>query len=174
MVDFTNIEYLKSGNKYQQDTYNVLRNLEIFKQLKSYDPILTGTIPIDIYTDNSDLDIICECHDHEEFTNTVFTLFSDQEDFRIATNNHRISPYTVANFSYSSFSIEIFGQNIPTQEQKAYKHMMIEYEILKKMSPTFKENIRMLKRKGIKTEPAFAELLRISGDPYEELLNFRI
>ena len=174
MVDFTNIEYLKSGNKYQQDTYNVLRNLEIFKQLKSYDPILTGTIPIDIYTDNSDLDIICECHDHEEFTNTVFTLFSDQEDFRIATNNHRTSPYTVANFNYSLFSIEIFGQNIPTQEQMAYKHMMIEYEILKKMGTIFKENIRMLKRKGIKTEPAFAELLGISGDPYEELLNFKI
>jgi hypothetical protein len=67
------------------------------------------------------------------------------------------------------FSIEIFGQNKPTIEQNAYRHMIAEYKILQEKGEDFKQKIIELKQKGIKTEPVFGMLLGLNN-PYEDLL----
>ncbi|TSE08479.1 MULTISPECIES: DUF4269 domain-containing protein [Aquimarina] len=174
MNDFTKIDYLKSGNKRQRQAYKVLKKIKILDHLRSYNPILTGTIPIDIDLTNSDLDIICECKNYEEFYILLTELFANEKDFQIRTINCNNVKSILAKFRIESFEIEIFGQNIPTQEQNAYKHMMIEYKILKKMGAKFKTDIRKLKKEGLKTEPAFAKLLGLTGNPYEELLKVQI
>ena len=61
MIDFKDIGYLKNGNLRQQNAFDVLSELDIFEKLKEYNPILPGTIPIEIDLPKSDLDIICEC-----------------------------------------------------------------------------------------------------------------
>jgi hypothetical protein len=33
------------------------------------------------------------------------------------------------------------------------------------------DKVKLLKQNGIKTEPAFAQLLALQGDPYEAMLN---
>ena len=43
---------------------------------------------------------------------------------------------------------------------------------MQKMGPAFKEQIRGLKRNGLKTEPAFAKLLGLNGDPYRAVLDY--
>ncbi|MGL4365226.1 MAG: DUF4269 domain-containing protein [Cetobacterium sp.] len=43
---------------------------------------------------------------------------------------------------------------------------------MSKTMKKFQDKIVSLKRAGIKTEPAFAKLLELNGNPYEELLNF--
>ena len=48
--------------------------------------------------------------------------------------------------------------------------MLIEHEILELKGPPFKAVILELKRAGLKTEPAFAKALGLTGNPYEELL----
>jgi hypothetical protein len=48
--------------------------------------------------------------------------------------------------------------------------MIIESRILKEKGIDFKEKIIKLKSSGIKTEPAFAKLLGLNGNPYVELL----
>ncbi len=48
--------------------------------------------------------------------------------------------------------------------------MITEHAILKEKGKNFKQEIIKLKASGLKTEPAFAKLLGIEGDPYEELL----
>lgn len=67
MNDFTNIEYLKTGNFIQQRAYNVLMKYSIFELLQSFTPLLTGTIPIRINIENSDLDICCYYRKKGEF-----------------------------------------------------------------------------------------------------------
>lgn len=52
--------------------------------------------------------------------------------------------------------------------------MLKEFEILASKDERFAEKIRELKRKGLKTEPAFCEILNIKGDLYIELLNYEI
>ena len=51
--------------------------------------------------------------------------------------------------------------------------MIIEAEILEEKGEDFRQKIIELKKSGIKTEPAFAQLLNLKGDPYEALINFK-
>ncbi|MNI85004.1 hypothetical protein D3C73_1419600 [compost metagenome] len=74
------------------------------------------------------------------------------------------------NFTIEGWPIEIFGQNKPTHEQNGFIHMIIEDRMLKLFGKQFKEQIIKLKREGLKTEPAFANLLQLEGDPYLTLL----
>ncbi|WP_050009687.1 DUF4269 domain-containing protein [Flavobacterium sp. B17] len=60
MIDFTTINYLKTGNQKQKRAYEILTKYRIFEKLKDFSPLLAGTIPIEIDTEESDLDIICE------------------------------------------------------------------------------------------------------------------
>ena len=51
--------------------------------------------------------------------------------------------------------------------------MIKEFEILEKEGDEFRRKIIELKELGLKTEPAFAKLLGLSGDPYVELLKYQ-
>jgi hypothetical protein len=127
-----------------------------------------GTIPINIDIENSDLDIICEVSDKNEFIDKLNALFGSEKDFII----HESLKFDAikANFIIDGFEIEIFGQNIPTARQNAYRHMLIEHKLLLAKDEKFRQDIIDLKNLGYKTEPAFAKLLGFAGNPYEELL----
>jgi hypothetical protein len=174
MKDFTNIEYLKFGNERQQKAYRELKRLNIFESLKQYNPILTGTIPINIDLPDSDLDIICEIRNHKKFSAKLRELFGNKTGFE--TNFHNWSGFNsiVAKFKTEHFVIEIFGQNIPTEKQNAYQHMIIEHKLLKERGEKFRKRIIKLKENGYKTEPAFAIELGLEGNPYEALLELKI
>ncbi len=171
-IDFTTIDYLKHGNERQRQAYKQLNELGIFEALKVYNPLLTGTIPIEIDLPESDLDIICECVDHETFAKDLVSLYSHETAFSIRTHVWNGLTSTIASFRYGEFEFEIFGQNCPTQLQNAYRHMIIEHRILQERDEAFRTNIIRLKQEGMKTEPAFAQLLGLEGDPYATLLTF--
>ncbi len=170
MINFKNIEYLKIGNGRQKKAYKVLKELNVFESLKEYNPILTGTIPIEIDLPESDLDIICNCEDHLKFSKLLSKLFANKEDFKIKSKNWNGIKTTVAKFKTENFIIEIFAQNTPTENQNAYRHMVIEYKILIQRGSEFKADVKKLKSNGLKTEPAFAKILGIKGNPYKALL----
>ncbi|WP_299780638.1 DUF4269 domain-containing protein [uncultured Formosa sp.] len=168
--NFRNIEYLKSGNTRQRLAYSEIKKHKILEKLKKYNPILTGTIPIEIDVPESDLDIICECQNHSEFKAYLLKHFSDKKDFKVYSTKHDGMESTIAEFKTNHFLFEIFGQNIPTVKQNAYRHMIIENRVLNKKGSEFKQKVIELKSNGVKTEPAFARLLGLDGDPYAELL----
>jgi hypothetical protein len=165
MIDFTTIDYLKNGNEIQKKAFLVLRKYKIFEKLKEYSPILAGTIPIEIDIEGSDLDIICEVKDKNEFEKFLLQILPKN----IETNIENGEKAIVVNFILEEFPIEIFGQNKLTTEQNAYRHMIAEYKILQEKGEDFKQKIIELKKKGIKTEPAFGMLLGLEN-PYEDLL----
>ncbi|NOU20057.1 MAG: DUF4269 domain-containing protein [Bacteroidales bacterium] len=172
-IDFENIEYLKFGNAKQQLAYEVLTKYEVLSKLKQFDPILVGTIPININIENSDLDIICYCKDALEFKKIINDNFSSCKNFKIWEQNVLEHNAIVANFNLDNFEIEIFGQDIPTKQQNAYRHMVIEHKILIERGEIFRQKIIELKQQGYKTEPAFGVLLGLNENPYKELLNYK-
>lgn len=174
MIDFKTIDYLKSGNSRQQEAYHTLKDLEIFEKLEHYHPLLAGTIPIEIDLPHSDLDIICYCKDHQKFTKKLKELFENEREFSIKSKIHEGIQASIAKFKTLHFDIEIFGQSIPTSQQNAYKHMLIEYKILKANDLAFKTEILKLKSEGYTTEAAFAKQLGLSGNPFVELLKVEI
>ena len=168
LTNFLNIAYLKTGNQKQVKAYQVLTDNNVLEKLSAYAPILVGTIPINIDIENSDLDIICYVQDKLEFIKTLTNHFQNEKGFVVSENQSFRS--IKANFFIEDFEVEIFGQNIETAHQNAYRHMLIEYQILLEKGETFRQEIINLKNQGIKTEPAFAALLGLNGNPYDALL----
>ncbi|WP_245987108.1 DUF4269 domain-containing protein [Maribacter vaceletii] len=161
---------MKFGNERQKNAFSEIKKYKILDKLKKYNPILVGTIPIGIDLPESDLDIICECQNHSEFSAYLSENFSDKMEFKLYSIKQNGIKSTIAEFKTDNFLFDIFGQNIPTQKQNAYRHMIIENRILNEKGSKFKQRVKELKSKGIKTEPAFAKLLGLEGDPFAELL----
>ncbi len=174
MTDFTNIEYLKTGNEKQIRAYEILTKYKVLSNIAEFEPILVGTIPINIDIENSDLDIICYWKNKTDFIEKVRSVFGNKNEFTIHETQIENEETVVANFKIDSFEIEIFGQNIPVKNQNGYKHMIIEHKILQSKGENFRLEIIKLKQKGHKTEPAFGLLLGLKTNPYQELLNFKI
>lgn len=169
-INFEDISYLKAGNDKQRRAYETLKKYRVLDLLEKFDPILTGTIPINIDVETSDLDISCCYSDKNEFIETVSRLFADEKQFILRENSEFNS--VVCNFWLNDFELELFGQSIPTKQQHAYRHMLIEHRLLEERGEAFRQKIIALKKQGYKTEPAFGIALGLEGDPYEELLKF--
>jgi hypothetical protein len=169
-TNFDTIAYLQHGNPKQQAVYNTLVSSGVMDALELYAPLLVGTIPINIDIEDSDVDIICSFEDSSEFSGDLITMFHELDDFEVIEDveNDAIT----AHFVIDGFRFEIFAQDVPTKEQPAYKHMIIEHAILAKNGEAFRQEILNLKRQGLKTEPAFGVLLGLDKDPYEELLHY--
>lgn len=174
MVDFSTIEYLKNGNQKQVLAYEILTRNNVLQRIAEFDPILVGTIPINIDIENSDLDIICYWKNKTDFKTKIQAVFGFEKEFRIQETQIGDQETVIANFRIDPFEIEIFGQNIPTKNQNGYKHMVIENQILASKDENFRLKIIKLKQKGYKTEPAFGLLLGLKNDPYLELLHYKI
>jgi hypothetical protein len=170
MDKFNNIMYLKNGNNRQQKAWRLLTTHAVFETLQSYSPILTGTIPIEIDIEGSDLDIICCFKNEEEYEDLLIVLFSTHDQFTIRKITLANHDTIIANFFIDGVELEIFGQNRPVTEQEAYRHMIVENQLLQEKGEAFKQQIIDLKNSGLKTEPAFAQALRLTGDPYQALL----
>lgn len=171
---FDSIDYLKTGTIRQQKAYKVLNDYSILEKLYSFTPLLTGTIPINIDIPESDLDIICYWKNENDFCSFCQLEFSSFHNYDLSSRKTNTYQTIVVNFQIDDFQVEIFGQNRPTKEQEAYLHMLVEYEILKSKGEPFRQEIIKLKKEGLKTEPAFAKLLGLTGDPYQTLLNYKV
>ncbi len=169
MMNFKDISYLKKGNKKQQKSYDILSEIDIFTILKKFDPILVGTIPLDIDIEKSDLDIVCQVNDFEEFRQILLDSFSNYDNFKI---KYQYEYILVCNFVVYDMEIEIYASNTESHKTYGYRHMVIEYKLLNLYGEKFKEEVINLKREGLKTEPAFAKILNLKGNPYEELLKY--
>ena len=168
--DFTSIDYLINGNLRQQQAYKVLTTHRIMERLASYQPILVGTIPLAIDIESSDLDIVCCNPDPMVFSTHLADSFAHYERFIIETKSFKERTTVICRFIVEDFPVEIFGQDVPSTQQEAFIHLMNEKLILLQHGPEFRKEITRLKKAGMKTEPAFALLLGLQGDPYQAML----
>ncbi|QHW34307.1 DUF4269 domain-containing protein [Paenibacillus rhizovicinus] len=171
-IDWTNLAYLQSGHVVQTEVFALLTKHRIMEKLAIYDPVLVGTVPIGIQTASSDLDIICCVADFDRFEADARTLFHREAGFvckRSEAAGDRSERITV-NFMVENWPIELFGERLPVRQQNGFRHMVIESRLLALFGEAFRVRVVRLKNEGMKTEPAFARVLRIAGDPYGGLL----
>lgn len=161
---------LARGTQRQQSAYQTLEALGIFTDLAGYSPVVAGTIPLDIDVPGSDLDVICSTENLEEFANKISQLYGSHPDFELEHTVVEKLPTVLARFRSGDFPIEIFAQNRSVFQQPAVLHMLVEARLLAFAAQGARERIRALKETGIKTEPAFADVFGLQGDPYQELL----
>ena len=168
-TNFRDILYLSRGTESQRLAHQCLLELDILKALVHYDPVLVSSVCLDIDTPQSDLDIICEGHDVESFERNVATRYAQYPRFTIR-RSYTNSQATVCQFFTPNFEIEIFGEAVPVERQNGFRHLVqIERAITLGGSP-LRDELRALKLRGKKTEPALASLLSLEGDPYQAVL----
>lgn len=170
MPEFTTINYLAAGNARQQEVFHLLTSHRLMEVLKPFHAVLTGTVPLDIDVDTSDLDIICYCPDWAMFTNVLNREFIHYPDYTLTETRIQGRPTIIGKFELKGWPVEIFGQQRPVHEQEAFIHMQNEYRVLHERGADFREEVVKLKRAGVKTEPAFAQVLGLTGDPYVAML----
>jgi hypothetical protein len=147
-----------------------LEALRVFALLGAFDPVLAGTIPLDIDIPGSDLDIVCYAADVDAFAQQLHATFGHCSTFVLQHTVVDGLPTVIGQFTYQGFPIEIFGQPRPVREQHAVRHMVVEERLLRHGGVEVRRHIRQLKGQGRKTEPAFAVVFRLPGDPYQTLL----
>lgn len=168
MVDFADISYLAAGNERQRCCHALLVQTRVMEILAPYGPVVVGTIPIGIDTAESDIDIVCEVHDARAFAALTDANFGGYEDYDVRfIGEGRV----ICGFSYGDEKFEVYGAPVPATEGEGWRHMLIEARLLDIMGAGFRNEIVALKRQGIKTEPAFARMLGLSGDPYLMMLS---
>lgn len=163
------ISYLASGTPTQQRAYRSLTKLSILDSLSQYDATLVSTVCNDIDIPGSDLDIICYTPDFTQFQEHATKLFSSMPAFAIHTHESE-PPALVVQFHTDEFEFEIFAQSIPVSQQNAFRHMLQTNRVLNVGGERWRQAIRQLKLSGLKTEPAVAQLLHLTGDPYQAIL----
>lgn len=78
------VKYLKNGNPRQQEVYNVMMELQLMEKLCEFDPILVGTIPIEIDLPDSDLDVICCVSEFDLFNGAINERLDDIHNFQFS------------------------------------------------------------------------------------------
>lgn len=168
------LDHLQHGSARQRQAYATLHAHRVMELLQSYDPILVGTIPIGIDIASSDLDIICHAVDLEAFAEALHAHFAHAAGWRMRMQDQRGKQAVIANFRLDDFEVEVFAQDVPTRMQLGYRHMVVEHRLLAQHGADFRAQVIALKQQGIKTEPAFAMLLGLAGDPYLALLQLEV
>jgi hypothetical protein len=172
MPDWTDLSYLQYGTRRQQRAYAVLQALNLWPTLVDFGPVLAGTIPLNIDIAGSDLDVLCEVAlvETPRFCELLQKHYGHRVGFQIRQQAIGGRASIVSSFRYRGQEIEIFAQAVPTVQQHGFRHLLVEAAVLEAGGEAWRRAVRRLKHQGLKTEPAFAALLQLPGNPYEALL----
>jgi hypothetical protein len=147
----------------------VIRKLKILEQLSAFDPMTIGTPPLEIDIATSDIDIACYSKDLDCFEIKCNQAFGSISGYSSTRTTAQTIATSIVRFASHKWEIEIFCQPTPVEQQWGVRHYRIEQRILQ-LAPRVAPMIRAMKEGGLKTEPAFASLLGLKGDPYAALL----
>lgn len=161
-----------AGTRSQRKMADILKRERLMDKLAEWDPVLIGTIPINIDTTSSDIDIAVQIEDIDRAEQYMREAFGAYPDFSMQKTETTYKKSIVVNFLVDGIPIEVYGENKPVECQNGYRHMVIEERFLELGGEAFRCAVVDLKESGMKTEPAFARLLGIENDPYDSLLMY--
>ena len=116
-MTFDNIDYLRNGNEIKQGAYTVLTENSIFEKLRYFLPLLTGTIPINIDIDESDLDIICYWTNKEEFIKVLTEAFSKNDKFTLTGRKINTRETILGTFQLGDFNVKFLDKIDPHESR---------------------------------------------------------
>ena len=153
-----------------EPVFSALKSSRILEQLKPFSPVVAGTFPLGIYNEQSDLDILVSHSELDKVKRHVLSLYGNCPRFVDELSEVKGVRSYIANFCEDDIPIEIFAQTTASINQTAYRHFQIEEQLLKVGSEVFLSEVKKRRQMGLKTEPAFADVLGFQGCPFEKLL----
>ncbi len=153
-----------------KSVFSALKSSQILDYLKPFSPVLAGAFPLNINVSGSDIDILISGIDLNLMKKILTEKLENFPNFQCTEIFVRGERTLLCSFSHQSIDFEIFGQQTPSIKQRGYLHFLVEERLLKIGRTPFAKKVMEGRRQGLKTEPAFAKALELTGDPYEELL----
>lgn len=141
----------------------------ILKHLQKYSPLVSGSVPLDIQTSQSDLDLIFSAQNFDEFVTDINQISTQVEVYK---KDLRGIPSVIARFQTPYAKYECVAQNKSVFEIIAHQHFLVESRLLNIAGEKARHGIQKLKNSGVPTEPAFVEYFKIKGEPYQTLLEW--
>lgn len=142
----------------------------LLEALARFDPHVAGTPPLGLDLPDSDIDVLCRAADADAFATAIWSFACNLESFTMHQWTGDGRPI-VAGFRIHGWAIEMFGDARPVAEQRGWRHLVIERRLLALGGTALHAAVMKRRRDGLKTEPAFADVLRLGGDPYLALLD---
>ena len=147
---------------------DAIRRTGILDLLAPFDPHVVGTLPLGIALPDSDIDIVCHAANPGALAEPIWTAFSTIEGFALYRWSAKGRPL-VAKFEAEGWPFEIFASNQLVSDQPGFQHFKVEQRLLDLGGFVLRDQIMTLRIQGVKTEPAFATVLGLDGDPYAAL-----
>jgi len=141
----------------------------LFRDLEPFHPTLVGSYPLGLQVDGSTLDIACACDDLDTFEHRLRATLTAL-GVAGARIERRALPAVVAAFNLGELDIAISGQATPIHAQTEFRHLVLEGQLLLHGGAELRARVRERKRGGARTEPAFADVLGLAGDPHAAML----
>ncbi|WP_417452423.1 DUF4269 domain-containing protein [Kiloniella sp.] len=157
--------------RQRADYIEVLNCLALSKLLVGVNYEIIGTPPLSIDIADSDIDIACFSSAPGALAQRLSTALANHKDLSQRTLSFPPYKTELISFNFMGWPIEFFIQNRPLNEQFGVRHFLLEKRLLALFGTRFTQRVIELKQQGVKTEPAFAKLLGITGDPYLNLLS---
>ena len=142
----------------------------VLKVLAQFDPHVAGTPPLELDLPGSDIDVLCFTPNVHLFIDAVWHAFSEAPEFTAKQWVDGPRP-VIASFTAMDWRIELYGEGIPVEQQRGWRHFLVERRLLDLGGNDFRLTVLALRQSGMKTEPAFAVALNLRGDPYLTLLD---
>jgi mutator protein MutT len=159
------------GIRHERRSYEeALAESGVMEELARFDPRVAGTPPPGLDLPDSDIDVVCYAPDAHAFTEAVWRAFSSASGFTVK-QLLRLPRPVVGSFEVAGWRIELYGEAIPVEQQRGWRHFTVERRLLSLGGEALMGAILALRQQGMKTEPAFAVALKLRGDPYLALLD---
>lgn len=146
-----------------------LRRSGALPRLAGFTPHVAGTPPLRLDTPASDIDLLCHAPDPQAFARHLWREFGAERGFALWQWRGASRP-VLARFQAQGWAFEIFGAAEPVAEQAGWRHFVVERRLLALGGTKLRRAVRAARQRGMKTEPAFASVLGLEGDPYAALL----
>lgn len=158
-----------STRQDRPDYREALRRSGALAALARFDPHVAGTPPLALDLPGSDIDILCHAPDLADFAAALRDTFEAWDAFALRQWISNDRP-VIASFHAHGWPFEVFGERRPVREQDGWRHFVVERRLLALGGPDFRAAVTRRRMAGDKTEPAFAAVLGLPGDPYRAML----
>ena len=118
-LELIKYQYLNKGSELQKMAFEELVKSEILSTLNDYKPVVAGTFPLNIATETSDLDILCQVHDFESFSSYISSKCDFFDKFSIRSKFFQGKEALIVNYEGYNLPVEIFCQNLNPYRQLA-------------------------------------------------------
>lgn len=153
--------------------WGAIQRSGLLADFHEFEPLIAGTFPIALDVAGSDVDVMMSGIHWERIGRMLNERLASRADFQLRSMIRDGRETVIARFREGDVPFEIFVQkDISSVRQTAYRHFQVEERFLKLGGEKFLSSLQQLRRQGLKTEPAFAQVLGLSGDPFQQLLLF--